>query len=203
MAHSAQLLAAARAKQAASRTRSEPFDSQYESEFNSLQSQLAQLTADTGIATNRTNQDFLINKNRLTDQRGDILKSLEQKFADNGILRSGINIAKQAKVGQDYTQDVGDLTQGLARRTEDINRDQTAGTNTILSAQRAAKAASTRRGTDAALAAAEASARRKANENLTKQLASQAKRQRSSSYRNTPAWNTQALANIARFSGRR
>lgn len=195
MSHTTQSLAAAaaaRARLAASAaTKSDPFDPQYEAEFNSLQGQLAQLTSDSGVAESRTNQDFLLSKNRLTDQRSDILSSLEQKFADNGILRSGINIAKQSKVGEDYTQDVGDLTQGLSRRLEDINRDKTTGTNTILSAQRSAKAASSRRGTEAALAAAEAAARRKANETLTRQLASQA-RYRSMGYGGTTRYPTPA-----------
>ncbi len=179
------------------------FDPQYEAESNSLQQQLAQLTSDTGAATDRSNQDFLISKNRLTDQRGEILKSLEQRFADSGILRSGINVAKQAEVGQDYTQDIGDLTRGLSHRLGDINQDKTSGTNTILSAQRSAKAASTKRSTESALAGAEASARRLANEAMTRKLASgnrsSSRRLSSSSRRlsssSRPAYNSAGYSN--------
>lgn len=147
-----------------------PFDPVYESEIDNLRTAIAQINAGQEFNAGRLQTDFLLNKNRLGENRDEVLKNLEQRLADQGILRSGINIAQQADIGKRYQDDLGDLTRGQQRGLEDLTRDTTERFGTILGAQRTAASERIRRYTEGKLESDRASAQQKANAALIRKL---------------------------------
>lgn len=147
-----------------------PYDPEYEAEMDSLQELLAQITSGAQLQKSRANTDFLQGKNRLGTQRDELMEELEARMADQGILRSGININEQTKLGRRYQDEVGDLTQQSQRTLEDISRAFLGGKQQILSGQRQADTSRMRRYAGKKLESDRAIAERIANQNLVKQL---------------------------------
>lgn len=147
-----------------------PYDAEYEAEMDSLRELLAQITSGANLQKTRANTSFLKNKNRLGSQRDELMEQLEAQMADQGILRSGININEQSKLGKRYQDEIGDLTQETQQTLEDVSRAFLGGKQQILSGQRQADTARMRRYAGKKLESDRAIAERIANQNLVKQL---------------------------------
>lgn len=70
-----------------------------------LQEQQGQITADYTRAKSQAEQEHLYTQNQAERQHQQALKYLQDQLASQGILRSGINIAEQGRMGEEY-QDV-------------------------------------------------------------------------------------------------
>ena len=175
-----------------------PFDAEYEAQMDTLRAALAQLTSGSQLESNRINQDTLLSRTRLDKQRGDVLKGLEQRMADQGILRSGINIAEQGRVGGMYQEDIQDLARNQQRSLEDITRNTTGQRNAILGNQRTASAERIRRYTESKLQADEAAARAKANAALIRKLGTKNRASSNNVMKGSRVVSPQAAATLAR-----
>lgn len=93
------------------------FNRDYESGVQSGVRDLTSVANNFDTQRNLDLQDQTRSTSQLGESRDQTLKGLQQKFADQGILRSGINVEQQGKVGQDYTRGIDELARSISGRS--------------------------------------------------------------------------------------
>lgn len=99
------------------------YDAQYESTRNQIAGGLASLGSEQEQRTRRLGEDYSVASRDLAQGYQKQEAGLQQRLANQGILRSGINVGAQTNMAVQKTQDVGKLTQANTRGKEDIARD--------------------------------------------------------------------------------
>lgn len=98
------------------------FDAQYAPLYRQLDEQQGRLASDYNLQSGRLQMDADAMLRRLGQVRDNDLRANEERMADNGILRSGINVAQQGRIGQDYVGGVNDLEGNRSRSLSDLAR---------------------------------------------------------------------------------
>lgn len=99
------------------------FDPQYEATKNTINQGLAGLQSSKDLNILRTNQDYTTNKESAAKSNTQNLSALQNRLANQGIGYSGINVAEQGRIGEDYGTQLANLTTNNARSLDDIERD--------------------------------------------------------------------------------
>lgn len=142
------------------------YNQQYQDALNNIQGGLANLDSDKGVADRRNLEDYDTALSGLNQSRESQIKGIENRLANNGIGRSGINVKAQGQVGDKYQQSVGAINTAKARQGEDISRgyrDARAGYQ-AQTAQAQSQYATDEYGRQTEAAAADAETVRKNNE---------------------------------------
>ena len=101
------------------------YDPVYENTINTIHQGIAGLESGKELSTRRVNEDFDVASRDLAQNQTQKSSGLQHRMANQGIVRSGINVGQMGIQARDYQQDVGELEQGKARSIEDIQRDIT------------------------------------------------------------------------------
>ena len=110
------------------------YDAQYETTKNQIAQSYASLGSNQEQALRRQGEDYDVASRNLAQNEQKQEVGLQNRLANQGILRSGINVGAQANMAKQYQQNVGALTQANTRGKEDIARD-TAGKQQDLTNQ--------------------------------------------------------------------
>lgn len=101
------------------------FDPQYEATKNQINAGLAGLQSTKDLSTQRTNEDYTKATDTAAKGNSQTLKNLQYKLSGQGIGYSGINVAEQGRIGEDYQTQLAGLATNKNRTLEDIQRDFT------------------------------------------------------------------------------
>lgn len=101
------------------------FDPAYENITNTINRNVANLTAQNTTAANRIKEDYSTNVERAAKLNSQNLESLQNKLASQGIGFSGINVKEQGRLGENYGQALGDLWKGTTRAQENLALEST------------------------------------------------------------------------------
>ncbi len=101
------------------------FDPVYESTVNTINKNLAGLQSSRDLGIQRTTEDYDKQVGETGKSNERTLNALQEKLANQGIRHSGINVAEQGKVGEQYQTQLASLAQNKQRSLEDIARDFT------------------------------------------------------------------------------
>jgi hypothetical protein len=112
-----------------------PYDPAFAEKMREIAARRAGLESGYGIAQQRIGEDFRGSESDLAEIRENTLKNLQNQFASQGILNSGINIGEQANVGREYQSELADLVQGRTRTFEDLTREFTGSQQGLQSEQ--------------------------------------------------------------------
>lgn len=99
------------------------YDAQYDEAVRGIQGGLANLESNTNLAKQRAASDFETGKRNLAESHTKQLDTLRERLANQGILRSGINIGEQGRIGTEVAKRAGEMQQGYQRGVEDIDRE--------------------------------------------------------------------------------
>lgn len=102
-----------------------PYDQQHEMGLRDITRRESEITSLEELARRRLLEDYGSGERDLNRVYGENLENLSQRMANQGILRSGINIQEQTDLGSTFGRQQEELTQGRARGEEDISRDVT------------------------------------------------------------------------------
>lgn len=98
------------------------YDAQFGAAQRAIQEQIAGLASEQELQTRRVNEDYETRRREMDQDRQRALEELEARMAGQGILRSGINVEQQGRLGQRFTEASGNLGTQRARSVEDIVR---------------------------------------------------------------------------------
>jgi hypothetical protein len=118
----------------------------YDRQLADLQSQIAASLGDLSTDRTRSVQD----QERAREQAG---RSLQARMADQGILRSGINVGAQGRLNEDHLRNLDTITQLYNRGVRNAELQRTSGINQITSGREMSQAEAARRAAQEALAA--------------------------------------------------
>lgn len=96
------------------------FSPLYEAAMRRIQGGLAGLSSSEELAKRRVEEQASEQARGLDKQRGQFLESNMENMADRGLVRSGINLGQQAKIGEQYQGAMGQLGTEKARSLEEI-----------------------------------------------------------------------------------
>jgi hypothetical protein len=102
-----------------------PFDPEIATLQRDLLSDQTRQLSELGAQRQRLGQDFDIRQMQMQQQQQADLESLANRFASQGILRSGINIGAQGRLGEAYQRQFESGALSTARGLEDILRQET------------------------------------------------------------------------------
>lgn len=95
-------------------------DPAYENITNTINRNVANLSAQNTQAVNRIKEDYGVNVDRAAKANSQNLEALQNKLASQGIGFSGINVKEQGRLGENYQQALGDLLKGSTRAQENV-----------------------------------------------------------------------------------
>lgn len=96
------------------------FSPLYEAAMRRIQGGLAGLSSSEELAKRRVEEQTAEQARGLDKQRDQFLESNMENMADRGLVRSGINLGQQAKIGEQYQGAMGQLGTEKARSLEEI-----------------------------------------------------------------------------------
>lgn len=99
------------------------FDPTYENTKNTINAGLAGLQSSKDQQTGRLNQDFDTNAGLAARSKELQMNQLQERLANQGILRSGANVEQTGILGENYQNQINSMTTNRARGLEDIARD--------------------------------------------------------------------------------
>lgn len=102
-----------------------PYDQMHEMGLRDITRRESEVRSLEELARRRLLEDYGSGERDLNRVYGENLENLSQRMANQGILRSGINIQEQTDLGSTHGRQLEELTQGRARGEEDISRDVT------------------------------------------------------------------------------
>lgn len=111
----------------------------YDAAMRRIQQAKSGIESERDSAFGRINEDRSRATESLAKWRDEMLKNNMQKFADQGLVHSGINIGEQAEIGEEYTDQTSALGQQFARIREDIERATTQRMQELANVQDAAE----------------------------------------------------------------
>lgn len=98
------------------------FNPAYAARMRQLQQQRAGLNSQMELGERRLGENYAFNMDALQRALDRNLEGNEQNMADQGILRSGINVRQQGRIGEDHQRGVSELAMQVARQREDMQR---------------------------------------------------------------------------------
>lgn len=116
------------------------FNPRYEETIRSVNERLAGLTSQEEHGRRRFDEDYSTNMTKLGEGHEKGITSLQERLANQGILRSGINVGEQARMGGEYQKAQGELGTQKARGIEDMVRELTGQRQGIETERRLAEA---------------------------------------------------------------
>lgn len=124
------------------------FDPNYAERLRQLQGQFAGYDSQEELGNRRIGEDYLTAKRNASDTNTDTLKRLQEKLANSGIGRSGINIAAQGDIEGAYQKDLGALGTSTTRSLEDLQRGLASGRQGLVDEKSSLDTARTRSESD-------------------------------------------------------
>lgn len=101
-------------------------DPNYEETLRRVNEGLAGLTSQEEQGKRRLDEDYASSMRQAGESHEQNIKALQERLANQGILRSGINVGEQGRYGQEYQKVQEGLGQAKSRGTEDMVRELTA-----------------------------------------------------------------------------
>ncbi len=101
------------------------YDPAFAAAETSLSRREAGIASEEELARRRMQEDYQLQESEAERARKRVQEELEARMAQQGILRSGINVGEQAEVGEEHQRFIGQLGQRRARGLEDLGRDVT------------------------------------------------------------------------------
>lgn len=98
------------------------FDAAYAPLYRQLDEQQGRLASNFQQDSGRLSNSTQAMQRRLEQLRDQNLRGNEERMADNGILRSGINVAQQGRIGQEFLGQTNDLQSQQAMGISDLSR---------------------------------------------------------------------------------
>lgn len=135
-------------------TTSNGFNAVAAAETRGVDRTLADLTTSVQQALNNLSQDRTRAVGDVERNQSDMLRQLQARMADQGILRSGINIGARGELNEDHVRNIERIQDLYQRGVTDENFRQSSGTNTlnsqreIIAARAAQEEAAERLGTE-------------------------------------------------------
>jgi hypothetical protein len=99
------------------------YDPHYEAATNAIHNNIARLTSNNQLASQRVGEDYTKNveqAGRINEQNQ---KSLQNKLANQGIAFSGVNVQEQGRLSEDYGRALNELNTGKTRSLENLAFD--------------------------------------------------------------------------------
>lgn len=100
------------------------YDPEFDRGIRDIQFELENVENNNRYADQQDEQEFTRDKYALDRSRDQSLEDLTTTMADRGILRSGINVAQQGKIGEQYVQNTDALSRRLAGNKEGRARNK-------------------------------------------------------------------------------
>lgn len=97
-------------------------DTQYNLQVSDIERQRQRARSGATSALSRLQSDWQQTTGELKEAHGDSQTALKQRMADQGILRSGINVDQQGEIDQVFFDEYGRLARDVATQREDIER---------------------------------------------------------------------------------
>jgi hypothetical protein len=98
-------------------------DPTYDNALRSIQTGIAGLSSNVDLQEGRAKTDLQKNQQNLLKSRDDTLTMLQEKLANQGILRSSINLEEQGNIQGKYAEGKTGLETGYTRSMEDLARE--------------------------------------------------------------------------------
>jgi hypothetical protein len=149
------------------------YDAAYDNSVNNIREKLASLHASRDLSKQRLDQDLEKGKEDLNKSHTETLSALQERLANRGTLRSGVNIGEQGRIATEVQEKRGAMQTQHTRSLENLEREtasQQQGYNTELQELNLQR---TRREEERAERAAAEEAERKANEELANHFRAQ------------------------------
>lgn len=99
------------------------FSPDFANRFTGYDEQFAQLDSDQEFGRRGIEDEYSNFGQRLQKQQGVDLDQLQTRMADQGILRSGINVGEQGKINENFTNAMNQLASSKGRDVEGLVRD--------------------------------------------------------------------------------
>lgn len=99
------------------------FNAQYAGLYRNLDTQQAQLQSDRSTYLNRLTSDYDVTAQEGERNQALARRLLQSRMADQGILRSGINVGAQGTLGEDYLRYMDELSRTKAQATTDVESE--------------------------------------------------------------------------------
>lgn len=112
------------------------FNPAYEETLRSVNERLAGLTSQEELGRRRIAEDYSTGMRQAGEGHEQNIKGLQERLANQGILRSGINVGEQGRLGTEYQKQQEALGQGQSRGIEDLVRGLTAQRQSLESERR-------------------------------------------------------------------
>lgn len=102
------------------------YDPQWERAASNAYGALGTRYSANDLSRQRLGQDYETNRANTMEGQQRAYTGTQNQFADRGTLFSGAYVDQQAKQNEDYTNQLSQLSRGLTRGTEDIDRSNAA-----------------------------------------------------------------------------
>lgn len=99
------------------------YDAEYDLTQQQIEGQRGRLQAAARTGLSRSETAERENRQELGRLRRRALEENEYTMADQGLVRSGINVGEQADIGKDYMLDMQDLARQFAQQREDVESE--------------------------------------------------------------------------------